>query len=1124
MKKFYFHVLAIAIVSFYSSYSLAKTPQKSASASEVVSTDTTYYVDFKSKPATFTTGDIFSASTGNANKETTVNGIVFGAGPNGQRINMNASQSASVYGSTATTYVSATADDDGATAGAFSFIKTGSGSASGGYIILPETQGPSDITIWACGANTSNTQSYKILTSSDGGTNWVQLGTASFTDLKLIHKNVFTYTGTDKVKVKLLCTTGSSSNCNLYIYDALITKRPSLVLSSGIGTDNQTVSTLANESIENIVYTWGSIATTANISWTGTSSASTAPDGVTVTTDATNKTVTISGTPTTLGTYTYSISSTNGTISTTALTGTIKVVNTPVPLITLTSASATNSQKVTAGNAISNVQYTWGGSAFNAIISWTGTASATTAPDGIIITKDSVNEKINISGTPVTAGSYGWSIVAKDSTLTSPSLSGTLTVVPPPIISLTSDGSTTEQTVGYCQSISSIVYTYSGSATSASVTWNGTSSSATAPAGITATVNTTAKTVTISGMPYLTGTYSYSVTSTDGTLTSGALTGKIIASATATTLISFPGAVGYGNHATGGRKGTVYHVTNLNDSGTGSFRDAVSSSNRIIVFDVSGWINLQTAVSAKSNLTIAGQTAPGEGIGFLGGEISFAGQQNVICRHIRIVPGGVSTVASSDDALSLYNARNIILDHCTFEFAPWNNIDGVSDNYTVTPVTGITMQNCIDANPTGQQFGAHCESVLSQWTFYRNLFANSHNRNPLAKINDQFINNVHYNNEAGYTTHTSTTFKHDIVNNYFIGGPASSSSTSFPWFQVDGNQSIYNSGNLYDGDKDGTLNGSATSIYWYSETGTLLTAPWSGLTAGVTTYDATSAYRTVLSSAGTLPLCQLDSVIIGQVKTLGKGTAGFTAGTTGPSGGLYTDQTQTGLSNNGYGVIRTGVKDTDTDNDGMPDYWEMATGSNVNSDDAMQIGTNGYALIENYLNYMADIHAKTYVNTAVDIDLATYCGGFANVSPVYSVSTESNGAATILSDGHTVRFTPAAGASTVGSFRFTVTGSDNTSYTDTVRIAVSGNNPAGIKELLNRIQVYPNPVSNHITISNMDACRFDIYDNNAKLIANGKTTTVGSNQQIDVQQLPVGVYTLKLRNGKTHSVATFIKK
>src|SRR4051812_43464560 len=84
--------------------------------------------------------------------------------------------------------------------------------------------------------------------------------------------------------------------------------------------------------------------------------------------------------------------------------------------------------------------------------------------------------------------------------------------------------------------------------------------------------------------------------------------------------LAFPTALGFGKNASGGRSGTVYHVTNLNDAGVGSFREAVSASNRIIVFDVGGYISLKTAVSAKSNLTIAGQTAPGEGIGFKGGE------------------------------------------------------------------------------------------------------------------------------------------------------------------------------------------------------------------------------------------------------------------------------------------------------------------------------------------------------------------------------------------------------------------------------------------------------------------------------------------------------------------------
>ena len=100
---------------------------------------------------------------------------------------------------------------------------------------------------------------------------------------------------------------------------------------------------------------------------------------------------------------------------------------------------------------------------------------------------------------------------------------------------------------------------------------------------------------------------------------------------------AFPGAYGFGEYITGGRAGSVYHVTNLADTGKGSFRDAVSKSNRIIVFDVSGYITLKTAVSCSNNLTIAGQTAPGAGIGFKGGEISFYRRKNIICRHIPLV-------------------------------------------------------------------------------------------------------------------------------------------------------------------------------------------------------------------------------------------------------------------------------------------------------------------------------------------------------------------------------------------------------------------------------------------------------------------------------------------------------
>src|ERR1035438_5689491 len=99
--------------------------------------------------------------------------------------------------------------------------------------------------------------------------------------------------------------------------------------------------------------------------------------------------------------------------------------------------------------------------------------------------------------------------------------------------------------------------------------------------------------------------------------------------------LAFPGALGYGRNATGGRGGSVYHVTTLADSGPGSFRDAVSQGNRTIIFDVGGYINLNSAVIANSGLTIAGQTAPGGGIGVMNNEVSFYGRNNIICRFFR---------------------------------------------------------------------------------------------------------------------------------------------------------------------------------------------------------------------------------------------------------------------------------------------------------------------------------------------------------------------------------------------------------------------------------------------------------------------------------------------------------
>lgn len=503
---------------------------------------------------------------------------------------------------------------------------------------------------------------------------------------------------------------------------------------------------------------------------------------------------------------------------------------------------------------------------------------------------------------------------------------------------------------------------------------------------------------------------------------------KLIVGTIATNIPAFPGALGFGALATGGRGGKIYHVTTLADSGTGSFRDAVSVSGRIIVFDVGGYIALKTAVSVKSNITIAGQTAPGGGIGFQGGEISFANSANIICRHVRIRPGS-DTASTGDDCLSLYQASNVILDHVSLEFGPWNNIDAVG-------CADITVQNSIDANPTGQQFGAHTESVGKNYAWFYNIFANSHNRNPLAKINTVFICNLEYNNSAGYTTHTATPFKHDIVNNYFIYGPASGG--NFPWYQIDNNQSMYYAGNLNDSDKNGALGGSTTvPLPGYQGGGTILTSPWSTWTTNVPIYNLKSTYRIAVSQAGALPRDEMDSLLLGQIKTLGSGSSGTGAGTTGPGGGLYTTQASTGLGNNGYGTITGGAPAVDSDSDGLPDFWEDAVGlDSNNSNDSTNLTLSGYSQLELYLNWLAGPHAVANTNV-VNIDLAQYASGFTNAAPVYGVSGAVNGSVSLLPDGHTAQFTTATNYLGQSSFIFTVAGNDGSHMTNIFGLVIS---------------------------------------------------------------------------------------
>lgn len=206
--------------------------------------------------------------------------------------------------------------------------------------------------------------------------------------------------------------------------------------------------------------------------------------------------------------------------------------------------------------------------------------------------------------------------------------------------------------------------------------------------------------------------------------------------------LAFPGAVGFGSVATGGTGGNVYKVTTLADSGTGSFRDAVSESGRIVEFAVSGYIQLESAVSLSSDLTINGSTAPAPGIGIMAGEVSASDRDNIIIVNMRFRQGSLDS-DTGKSAFNMGDASNIILDHCSVAYGQWDSIDAVG-------AVNITVSNSIIAFPIGQQFGAHVETGPA--TFFGNLWVSAHNRQPLAKSNTQYINNVVYNYQAAYTT------------------------------------------------------------------------------------------------------------------------------------------------------------------------------------------------------------------------------------------------------------------------------------------------------------------------------------------------------------------------------------
>jgi len=509
-------------------------------------------------------------------------------------------------------------------------------------------------------------------------------------------------------------------------------------------------------------------------------------------------------------------------------------------------------------------------------------------------------------------------------------------------------------------------------------------------------------------------------------------------------LPAFPGAEGYGAIAAGGRGGTVYHVTTLADAGAGSFRDAVSHPDRTVVFDIGGIINLNSDVEVVDNITIAGQTAPGQGIATTGatvylnhgfGATNSYGHTNIIIRYLRFRAGYVQ--AGDTYSLALKPARTVMLDHCSIEVGNWQTFSITYNESTGEQPTDITVQNCIVGASVWHQLGTLCWSPVDL-TFHHNLLLDNAGRDPKVWGNMQVINDVVYNFRLGI--YSDGAEQVDFIGNYQINGPGSNANSVNTGVNVNGTNGgiYYVSGNYWDNNLNGKLDGisltAGTGSFQPNVTGSRICNP----TIPVTVDSAVLAYHKVVCQAGcSLNRDPLDVELASQAASLG---------TRGPGPNLYMKNTDPTNAWTGDHIpawtITGGSSPADSDGDGMPDEWELAVGSNYLVADNNIVEANGYTRLENYLNWLAVPHFKTYKNTtAPDFDLWSLTQTFTNLTPVYTVFNPTNGTITLVSN-HWAHFAPTTNFTGLGSFTFTVTAASGTKMTNLVGVLVSPIAPA----------------------------------------------------------------------------------
>jgi hypothetical protein len=427
--------------------------------------------------------------------------------------------------------------------------------------------------------------------------------------------------------------------------------------------------------------------------------------------------------------------------------------------------------------------------------------------------------------------------------------------------------------------------------------------------------------------------------------------------------LAFPGAEGFGRFARGGRGGRVIEVSNLDDSGPGSFREAIEANGpRTVIFRVSGVIHLKSPINIRSgDLTVAGQTAPGDGICFRGYPVgTWPSSSDIIIRHIRVRVG--DEAGRSFDGVGLGGAHTIF-DHCSISWS----IDEGLDSRTAQDAT---FQRCIISEALDDSFQRHPHAFGASIggkmaSYHHNLLAHCTGR--VWSLAGGYDNAVRFAGYLDIRNNVVYNWKHrttdggakqvNFVGNYYKPGPASD---VFHLVMPDAGsptdpQMYYITGNLMEGKPDYTDdNWKGVNL---KDRGLLsrIKSDQPFFPSYVRTSSAADAYRDVLGDVGATRPRQdeIDRRVIREVRD-----GSFTyRGSKGHLPGII--DTPTDLGPNPWPEYTTYDVPADSDHDGMPDAWEIKRGLNPHSPRGDFSEANGdpdgdgFTLIEDYLNELA---------------------------------------------------------------------------------------------------------------------------------------------------------------------------